>query len=560
MGDAIAHKTRTAEFCRCAVRLLKQAASFAERLRPLAVGLCLLGIFIVAVQGRFCLPPEPVMDQDSLGYLNPALTWLRGEGFCQTDGRAFLYPFVVWAVVLSTHSFSSITIFQHVAGLLSGAAWCWAWWLWVSFLPAGIVRRWLAPALGLVSLAICLWGTRTILFEHTIRPEAVFPLIGMLQLAFGLAFTKARWMGGSRKAVVLYASAGIVAGAVALSLKPSWGFAGLIPFALILLSFWRSTPAIRRWSVLGLCLGILVASIPLVVLPLAAGWKKDRRSKMFLAETLASVHAKMIAKTLEGQARRGLLDPEEMRFSEDFSRTVQAAIANNKSFPVLGVECDDIFYRSGLFGRLPHGASNSPETLRRYLLGLYFQSLPDQPLAFAEKWKNQLLLAYCLPAKELFRPKLRIRLNYRNTLATSRVEIGESMPAVWKARWATYWIRCQDLAAAAPEELALTRGISPFVLKFAAGALLPSLLFLPAFAALVFIRRGRLEALQPAAAASLLIVAISFAATATVAIIHSFDLDRYLNLLVPIDIFLVAAAVSLLGAAVFPSVDRDRRS
>jgi len=553
MGDAIKHKTNAKAPCGRAVRLLKQAGSCVERRRMLAIGLCLLGIFAVAVQGRFCLPPEPVMDQDSLGYLNPALTWLSGHGFCQTDGRAFLYPFTVWAIVLLTKSFSSITSFQHVVGLLSGAAWCWAWWLWVSFLPAGIVRRWLAPALGLMSLAICLWGTRTILFEHTIRPEAVFPLLGMLQIAVGLAFIKARWMGGSRKAVVLYASAGIVAGAFALSLKPSWGFAGLIPFALILTSFWRSTPAIRRCSVLGLCLGVLVASIPLVGLPLAAGWKKDRRSKMFLAETLASVHAKMIAATLEGQASRGLLDPEEMRFSEDFSRTVQAAIANNKSFPVLGVECDDIFYRSGLFGRLPHGASNSPETLRRYLFGLYFQSLADQPLAFVEKWKSQLLLAYCLPAKELFRPKLRVRLNYKGTLEVSRVEIGESMPAAWKARWATYWSRCQELAATAPEELALTRGIPPFVLKFAAGALLPSLLFLPAFAALVFIRRGRLAVFQPAAAASLLIATISFAATATVAIIHSFDLDRYLNLLVPIDVLLVAAAVSLLVAAVIPS-------
>ena len=539
----------TTSSCHPAIALLKLVAALAEKTRPLVIGLCLLGIFMVAARGRFSLPPEPVMDQDSFGYLNPVFTQIRGEGFCQTDGRSFLYPTIVWTVVRASGNFSSITTFQHVLGLLSGAVWCWAWWIWSSFLPAGIVRRWLCPALGLSALSICLWGTRTILFEHTIRPEAVFPLAGMLQIAFGLAFAKARWMGGGKKVLCAYAAAGVIAGGIALNLKPSWGFAGFVPLVLVVISFWRTTPAIRRSLLLGVCLGIAFLSLPLVVLPACVGWKKDRRSKLFLAETLASVHAKIISATLEGKARKGLLDPEEMKFSEDFSRTVQAAVANNKSFPVLGVECDDIFYRSGLFGRLPHGASNSPETLSRYLLGLYFQALADQPLAFVEKWKRQLVVAYGLPAKELFRPTLRLRLYYKETLDIGRVTADEHLPPIWETRWETYWNRCHDLATNAPEDAAITRRIFPGVIQLAAAALLPSLLFLPGFAGLVFLRRGRLAPLWPAAAAALIVVAISFTATATVAIVHSFDLDRYLNLLVPIDLFLVSSALALLAAA-----------
>ena len=542
----------TAEASHPPTSLATRAGAISGKVRPLAIALCLLVIFAVAARGRFALPPEPVMDPDSFGYLNATVTWLLGDGFWQGDGRAHLYPFFLWAIVSSTRGFSAITIFQHVAGLLSGAAWCWAWWLWASFLPPGIVRRWVAPALGLTALAIYLWGTRTILFEHMIRPEAVCPFVGLLQIAFCLAFAKARWRGGSRMAIIAYAAGAIFAGGIALNLKPSWGFAGLVPPALVAVALWRSTATLRLCSVLGVCLGLLALSGPLFLLPGLAGWKKDQASRTFLPGTLASVHAAMIARSLEGRARRGLLDPDEARFAEDFSRTVQEATVHNKSYPVLGVDCDNIFYRSGLFGRLPHGANASPETVRSYLLGLYFQALRDQPRAFAEKWGRELLFAYRLAPKELFRPKLRVRLFYQETAKIGRAEIGQRMSAVWKARWEAYWGRCRELAATAPEDAAITCRMTPGLIKFAAAALLPAFLFLPIFAVLVFLRRGRLAALRPAAAASLVVAAVSLAATVTVAIVHSFDLDRYLNLLVPLDVFLVASALSLLAAALLP--------
>jgi len=543
---------RLANSCHPVILFFKKAAPFAEKLRPLVIGLCLALIFAVAARGRFGLPPEPVMDPDSFGYLNATLTWLHGNGFWQGEGRAHLYPFFLWAIILSTKGFPAITSIQHGIGILSGIAWCWAWWLWVSFLPAGFVRRWLCPALGLAALSLYMWGTRTILFEHMIRPEAVFPFVGALQMAFCLAFAKARWMGGGRNALVVSAAAGIVAGGIALNLKPSWGFAGLVPLALVVVSLWRATPATRLRSLLGVCLGFLIASVPLVLLPSLAGWKKDKASRTFLPGTLASVHAGMIAKSLGERARRGLLDPEEMRFAEDFSRTVREATLHNKSFPVLGWDCDFIFYRSGLFARLPHGANTSPETLRSYLLGLYFQALADQPLAFAGKWGRELRLAYCPAPMDLFRPKLCPRRYYQETddlLKNRRAEIGGHLPGDWKTGWETYWNRCRELAATSPNDGVITRRISPGVIKFAAAALLPSLLFLPAFAGLVFLRRG-METLRPAAAASLIVAAVSFAAAMTVAIVHSFDLNRYLNLLVPTDVFLIASALSLLAAAV----------
>jgi len=73
---------------------------------------------------------------------------------------------------------------------------------------------------------------------------------------------------------------------------------------------------------------------------------------------------------------------------------------------------------------------------------------------------------------------------------------------------------------------------------------------LPAVSVVIFFSRGRLRILRPAAAASLVVLAVSFASTASVAIVHSFDLDRYLNLLVPADVMLIACALVLVTASV----------
>ncbi len=526
------------------------AARAAGALRRPLIGVGLVVIFALAAAGRFGLPPEPMLDPDSRGYLNPALIWLSGDGFQQVDGRGHLYPLFLWAVLVASRSFSAITTVQHAAGLLSGVAWCWAWWLWMSFLPAGFVRRWLAPVAGLGALAVYLWGSRTILFEHMIRPEAVFSGVGLLQIAFGLAFVRACRGGGHRIAIASYAAAGLITAAVAVNLKPSWGFAVLVPILLVLVALWRGGRLVRISAAFGVCIGLLGASVPAVVLPALAGWKKDNRSRTFLAETLASVHGVMISQSLSARAQAGLLDPGEARFAEDYAATVRSAIDGNFSYPVLGVDCDEILYRSGLFGRLPHGANRSPELLRRYLLALYFQALRDQPLAFAQKWGRQFLLAYRPSPKDIFRPKLRLRLNYERTLEAGCPDFRGHLPAGWQDRLDAFWARCIQLAAAAPEEVTPAVKIPPGLIGWMASILLFSVTVLPAMSAVIFSSRGRLRVLRPAAAASLVILAVSFASTASVAIVHSFDLDRYLNLLVPADVMLVACALILVAAAV----------
>src|SRR6266550_3754266 len=49
-------------------------------------------IVLLAAYERFHLPPSPLADPDSWGYLGPAVLKLGGEGFQHTYSRNFLYP------------------------------------------------------------------------------------------------------------------------------------------------------------------------------------------------------------------------------------------------------------------------------------------------------------------------------------------------------------------------------------------------------------------------------------------------------------------------------------
>src|SRR5438105_10451601 len=69
---------------------------------------------------RFHLPPWPLADADTWGYLNPALSKLTAGVFQHSEGRNFVYPGFLFLVLRTFKSFPAITIVQHTLGLLTG--------------------------------------------------------------------------------------------------------------------------------------------------------------------------------------------------------------------------------------------------------------------------------------------------------------------------------------------------------------------------------------------------------------------------------------------------------
>src|SRR5690606_1268494 len=69
-------------------------------------------------------PDLPFADQDTIGYLLPALTWADGTGFCQVHGRGWLYPAFLHGVLEWGGDFQWIARVQKVIGL-AGAVVFW---------------------------------------------------------------------------------------------------------------------------------------------------------------------------------------------------------------------------------------------------------------------------------------------------------------------------------------------------------------------------------------------------------------------------------------------------
>ncbi|MEI9894049.1 MAG: hypothetical protein WDN28_09220 [Chthoniobacter sp.] len=102
-------------------------------------GLLLAVVLALAWKARTAWPAVPLADQDTWGYLHPALTWLSGLGFEQTDGRDWLYPALVALFLKMAGSFSGIVVGQKALGILSGVCMAITWRCWVSMLP---FQRW----------------------------------------------------------------------------------------------------------------------------------------------------------------------------------------------------------------------------------------------------------------------------------------------------------------------------------------------------------------------------------------------------------------------------------
>src|SRR6516165_12390671 len=91
---------------------------------------CVLGAIFWGAILRSHFPSTPLSDADTWGYLNPALSWLGGLGFQQTNGRSWLYPAILAAILKIGGDFSSITYAQHVQGLLAAVVMWQTYRLW----------------------------------------------------------------------------------------------------------------------------------------------------------------------------------------------------------------------------------------------------------------------------------------------------------------------------------------------------------------------------------------------------------------------------------------------
>ena len=227
--------------------------------------LVLLVILVFAWKARSAWAPIPISDDDTWGYLNPALTWLSGLGFQQTVGRDWLYPALVALFLKTSGSFAGIVVWQRLLGLLSGILMAVTWRCWVPLLPFNRWIRFLVSLVGALPIFVQLVNQQNILFEVSIRPEAVLPFFVYAQLACLVGYCKCRWQTPRSLPSLVLGAAAIALAYACVVLKPSWYLAGIATSIPVFAGFFGRALSLRTrllTPTLGMVLSFLLLWLP----------------------------------------------------------------------------------------------------------------------------------------------------------------------------------------------------------------------------------------------------------------------------------------------------------
>jgi hypothetical protein len=501
----------------------------------------LLFVFGMAVWLRTLAPGIPISDPDTWGYLYPALSEIAGLGFQQTHGRGIVYPLFLLGVLEFTGSFYSIVFAQHSVGIASGLLWWAVWREWQKWLPEKISGVFWVQCIGVVFLASYLWNTNTIFYEEAIRPESIFPFLALVQIYFCMIYVRVCYLGGSKWLLLLAGSFAMLFAPICVSAKPSWGFAAGVPFALVAGGFfWKTSRGNFLTRISPLAIGLVFVFLWMKFLPAALGWIPDERSKGFLPATLFTVHAPTISKALHARVEKAESNPEEIAFIAKWDQRIkESSLLEKTSYKILDHDPDYLFYHSDAIADLPR--ADEAEERRKYMYSAYFDALLGFPLDIASKILKQLHAAHSDLTKTLYRRDYGFARSFSGSIKSMDYyklpEIGPKLAA----SYSSVRVKSEEMAKSLDRKVIFGPSVNKF-LTLGAGPIFLGFWILawPALAVVLFVKRNTLAR---ATLAFGIFWATAMGTTFTVAVVHSFDIDRYLHLLSVQHSMILAAAL-----------------
>ena len=362
--------------------------------------LALTLVFGWAAWERFRLPLTPFADPDVGAYLRPALDRLLGEPFRDWFGQCFLYPWLLFILLRVGGSFRWITFVQGLLGLGTGALLYACWTEVRRLLLAPRLAAWVFKLLGAGLAGIYLFSTTTIRFERTLRPEAVFPFVVVLQIYCNLRFIRAAFLRGKSSRILLCGGSAVFLSVAASLLKPSFFGALLLANLPIMLFLFRTGQPIRE--------KIFLVAVPVAAAALLLIWpehnlrQRDPTGSGYLVQSLFSVHADLINK----QMAEDLARHAATAYPPEVLAAVHAALAealresrgeNAKYWPALGFNGDYLRFGDShtrpflqeLTSRL--GSHDQSNAFCRYY---YWRSVWGQPAGMVAKIARQFVVFY----------------------------------------------------------------------------------------------------------------------------------------------------------------------
>jgi len=370
--------------------------SFARdgRLWKLIYAVLVACLFAFAFTRRFTLPLIPILDADSPNFLWPALLNLNGEGFVHTAGLNFLYPAFLFVLLRVFSNFDVIVIVQHLLGLAGGVFFLLGWNRLHDLEIGSCLRRSIHQAIGLFGAAIYLLSPTPILFEMQIRAEALCMFAQLLGLWFLFEFLYHR---RERATVALFYGLGAIGSALLLySLKPSFTLAALFAIGLVLGLVLCGRQSRNRKIIF--LLGALAIGAAFL-LPERILSRSDPLTKIFLPQTLFSIHANIIRDQMNEDLARGNATP----FPEAWLRTAthelsgeieRLRIAPPGQFSLLGFDPDHLMNgENAIFTRWQQHFGSVDEW-KRFLDYYFWRAVRHRPLSFLGKTGRQLAVFY----------------------------------------------------------------------------------------------------------------------------------------------------------------------
>ena len=375
------------------IRQFFESGSYRPWFAAAAICIVLLGAW-----ARFSLPQIPVTNKDSGGYISPALALLV-KGAYEPSHRNFPYAGFVWILLRTTGTYVSITVAQHLLGLAGGLVTWLAWLRLRIFFPSD----WRISAAHAVFGLLLVWGlllsAYPIFFEHSMRPEAIYPFLIGLHLYGAAAFLDRSLVRRSPPLAIWWGSLMTFVSIGLYVLKPIWGLAlisGGLPLLIVFVC------ARGKWRLIPFAAGAagLLAGLALFVVPESALSSSRPQPVSLINQQLFFVHADLI----ERELRHDLAGPGTPPFPREIllatADELRAGLTGKcrKPYRTLGFNPDDFMYGKAddqvmqFFWRQPGGAD-------RFYGHYYVRAWLRQPFQMLRKILREFVIFYRFDGK-----------------------------------------------------------------------------------------------------------------------------------------------------------------